>query len=316
MRALPDLVDQHSALAARMAAFEGDLGPSGHSVPLRLAGGLHALALSGTLAPYPPKGDLAGPVRAALSDHEAHLLNWLARPPQTNEVGRAAVLIAVGHWLTARFGRRIVTSELGASAGLNLAWDFMRLDADGAVLGPAGSPVRLTPEWRGSPATICPPYVHEAVGVDLTPMDMNDPADRLRLMSYVWPDQPARLARTRAAIDLARRADTEGRLVTGDAVDWLRGRARPMPGALHLIYSTVAWQYLPAAARAEGQALIEGAGARATEEAPLAWFRMEADESGAPGAALDLWLWPSGERFRMGRVAFHGQWVDWDAPAS
>ena len=36
-----------SALDAAVQAFEGDLGPSGHSLPLRLASGLHALVLTG-----------------------------------------------------------------------------------------------------------------------------------------------------------------------------------------------------------------------------------------------------------------------------
>ena len=47
-----------SKLDARFATFEGDIGPAGASLPLRLAGGLHALVLSGRApelaAVYPP----------------------------------------------------------------------------------------------------------------------------------------------------------------------------------------------------------------------------------------------------------------------
>lgn len=41
-----------------MAAYTGDVGPFGHSLPLRIAGGLHALFLTGQsdalIAAYPP----------------------------------------------------------------------------------------------------------------------------------------------------------------------------------------------------------------------------------------------------------------------
>ena len=43
--------------------------------------------------------------------------------PQTNEIQRSAVMIAVRHYLAARFGRPLMVSELGASAGLNLIYD-------------------------------------------------------------------------------------------------------------------------------------------------------------------------------------------------
>jgi hypothetical protein len=37
---------------------------------------------------------------------------------------------------------------------------------------------------------------------------------------------------------------------------------------------------------------------------------MERD-GGAPGAANLLTLWPGGETQTLGRVDFHGGWVDW-----
>lgn len=50
---------QDSALARKFATFEGDIGPAGHSLPLRTAGGLHALVLTGRdpglAAVYPPR---------------------------------------------------------------------------------------------------------------------------------------------------------------------------------------------------------------------------------------------------------------------
>ena len=86
-----------------------------------------------------------------------------------------------------------------------------------------------------------------------------------------------------------------------------------MPGQIHLIYHTIAWQYFPAETQATARAAIEAAGARATPDAPLAWFAMEADTE-SPGAALTLRLWPGDCTFQLGRVDFHGRWVDWRAP--
>jgi hypothetical protein len=77
-----------------------------------------------------------------------------------------------------------------------------------------------------------------------------------------------------------------------------------------MIYTTIAWQYFPAAKQAEGLAMIEAAGATATMDAPLAFVQMEND-GGEKGAALTLRLWPGDQRLSLGRVDFHGRWVDW-----
>ena len=57
--------------------------------------------------------------------------------------------------------------------------------------------------------------------------------------------------------------------------------------------------------------MIEQAGEKATDEAPLAWLSMENDGSDNVGAALNLRLWPGDHRIDLGRADFHGRWVDW-----
>jgi hypothetical protein len=138
-------------------------------------------------------------------------------------------------------------------------------------------------------------------------------ADRLRLLSYIWADQPDRLDRTRAALDVA--AADPPPPAQGDAADWLEDRiAQPVAGALHMVFDTVAWQYRPAATQGRGEAVLAAAGARATADTPLARLAMEADSAGLPGAALTLDLWPDGRRIALGLADFHGRWVDWQAP--
>jgi len=107
--------------------WPGDPSSRAESVPLRLAGGLHALVLTerapDLAAAYAQGTDPTDLAVLAIRQHAAFLMDWLASPPQTNEVRRSAPLIAAAHWLTARFGLPMILSELGASAGLNLLWD-------------------------------------------------------------------------------------------------------------------------------------------------------------------------------------------------
>lgn len=301
-----------SPVTDRIFAWQGEIGPRDQSVPLRLAGALHALHLGGhpVLAPvYPPEqvddDTLWAAVSTVLRSENDHLNRWLDRAPQTNEVRRSATLVAVGRWLADRFGLPIRTSELGASGGLNLHWDSYALDVAGQRFGPTNAALTLTPDWEGPLPPAAQPVVMSRTGVDLNPLNPADPADALRLQAYLWPDQPHRLALTRAAIEAA---DT--RVVQSDAIEWLSGRLGHEAGTLHLIYSTIAWQYFPKDAQARGTALIETAGAAATEETPLAWFGMEND-GGTHGAALTLRLWPGDLTIALGRADFHGRWVAW-----
>ena len=316
---LADIWPATPALARFCDGFTGDIGASGASLPLRLAGGLHALVLTGQdsalKAAYPPHTAtdpaLEHAVRQALTTHEAFLLDWMTSPPQTNEVRRAAAIIPVAHALAARFARPFVVSELGASGGLNLMWDRFALQVDNTRLGPAEAALTLRPEWTGpvpAPATV---QVADRRGVDLNPLHPGTPADALRLSAYLWPDQPERLALTRAAI-----ATFDAHVDAGDAADWLEQRLTQAPkDHLHLIYHTIAWQYFPPETDARARALIEAAGARATSSSPLAWLQFEADDA-SPGAGLTLRLWPGGLHIPLGRADFHGRWLRWEAPTT
>lgn len=298
------------ALVARIRDWPGAIGPEAASLPLRLASGLHALVLSGDAAlsalwppAHPP--DLSPAVMDALTRHETLLLTTLDRAPQTNELRRSAPLIAVAHLLSAHFGLPLRLSELGASAGLNLWFDRYGLQAGGQQFGTADPVLRLQPDWRGPLPPSQPFTVIDRAGVDLAPLRVGVAADELRLLSCLWPDQPERLARSRAALTLP-----PAPLAAGDAADWLAARlAQPWPGQVHLVYHTIAWQYFPAETQARAAALLAEAGERSA--APLAHFGMEADDSGQPGAALSLHLWPGDQRLKLGRAGFHGEWVDW-----
>jgi hypothetical protein len=318
---LAERLDAGNPVIDRMRSWKGDITNRGASLPLRILGGLHALVLSEEcpelVAVYPPVNGhpddeaLGAAIDIALQNHQATLMHWLDSAPQTNEVRRSSVIIAAAHWLAAHYGTGdFVVSELGASAGLNLMWEKYRLDLACGVFGPRNSTVRLDPEWRG----FCPPEanikVRDRRGVDIAPLDAHNAEDALRLTSYLWPDQPWRIERARAAIDLC---DIE--IDKQDASEWLTPRlAEPHPGAIHLVYHTIAWQYFDEATSEKCLAALEEAGARATPDAPLARLSVEGDNRKGEGAPIKLTTWPGGKTIILGRTDFHGRWIDWNAP--
>jgi hypothetical protein len=298
-------------LRQRYFTWEGDIGPSAQSLPLRLAGGLHALVINGDplAQTYPPHqlddDTLWAAVQDALVREDSFLDDWSNSPPQTNEVRRAAVLIAVGQVLADRYSLPMRLSELGASGGLNLMWDRFSANLGGVHFGPKDASMTLAPKWDGAAPPAATPVVIARRGVDLNPLNPQDPTDQLRLRAYLWPDQPDRMTSTVAAIDAF-----DAHVDQADAIDWLAGQLDHRTNQTHLIYHTIAWQYFPDDVQARGATLIAQAGAKATADTPLAWFGMEPDGA-TPGAAMTLRLWPGDITVDLGRVDFHGRWVQW-----
>lgn len=303
----------------RVLDWPGDPSNRADALPLRLAGGLHALVLEGrdpTLAAaYPPSelhdDALWSAVAAAMTDHAPFLLTRLEGPPQTNETQRSAALCPGYLTVAHETGLHLVCSEIGASAGLNLLWDRFAYRFGTASWGDPASPVRIAPDWRGPPPPLPAAKVAERAGCDRAPLDPADPATELRLLSFVWADQSERLVRTRAALALAREAGLS--VEPADADDWLETRlAQPRPGHAHVVAHSIMWQYLPEPTQTRIKALIEAAGARATADAPLAWLRLEPDGAApSAGGAVTLTLWPGGEARLLARADFHGRWVHW-----
>ncbi len=299
--------------------WQGDASAVGDSVPLRLMGALHALVRSGNspelAAVYPPDHEniqddpLWSAISSALKTHSSFILERLQGPPQTNEVRRAAVTLPLFLEVSRQTGLPLVLSEVGASAGLNLMLDRFHVRLSDKAWGNPESPVRLEPRWHG----VSPPEgelrILSRAGCDIAPVDPGSQEDRERLVSYIWADQEERLIRTSAALEMAARSEV--RVDSADAIDWLQHRTSERhEGAAHVIYSTIAWQYLPEDARNKGRDILYAAGEKATKEAPLAWAMKEGDGE-SPGAGLSLTLWPGGETRDVGRADYHGRWIDW-----
>ncbi len=126
----------------------------------------------------------------------------LARRTQTNEVGRCAILLP----LLAALPEPLALLEVGASAGLCLLMDRYRYDYGRGIVGQENSPVLLHCEPRGS-STPTPSRLPDVVwraGIDLDPVDTRDETATRWLEALVWPGEGDRLARLRAAIEVAR----------------------------------------------------------------------------------------------------------------
>jgi hypothetical protein len=314
-RLLGERLDRSTEVGRRVLDWPGKADAFNDALPLRLAGGLHALVRRGE-APgladcYPPNPLPDAEVFwAALWPVLAKpdLLPWLDGAPQTNEVGRSAVLMSGLLVVADLFPQPLELLELGASAGLNLNLDRYGYDLGGVRAGDPESPLQLRPEWKGDPPPDAPVEVAGRRGVDLHPLDVRSDGDRL--LAYVWPDQPRRLAQLEAALAIA--AEDPPAVEAGDAADWLEARLdeRRSPGVTRVVLHSIAFQYFPQGAKARIAAALEAAGSAATFAAPLAWLRYEYQPEDK-AITLRLRAWPSGEDRLLARCHPHGRSIRW-----
>lgn len=314
LEALIAVVDRNTRTGTRILDWPGD--PMADALMLRIAGGLNALARSGDdaglfLLYEGQDGDFAGTIADALRNYDDWLYPWLDGPPQTNEVARAGALWPGLMAVARRFGPKLELLELGASAGLNLNMGRFAYRLGETASGDPLSAVRIAPAWNGpSPEQTAIEIVARA-GVDLNPLDVSHDAVKERLLAYIWPDQEERVARTTAAIMLARAYPPP--LEKADGADWLDERlSRPQEaGVTRVVYHSVALQYFPPDRRARVRTAIEAAGASATTGRPLAWLGMEFPEV-ATTAELRLRCWPGAEEIRLlADVHPHGAEIEW-----
>lgn len=298
----------------RILFWDGDPTAGGDNVTLRLAGGLHAVARSGDderlAAAYRGEGDVSAAVEAALVEHDAALLPWLDTAPQTNEAGRAAVVMAGLLVAADRFPLPIDLLELGSSAGLVLNLARYRYDLGGREAGEPTSPLLLRPSWTGAPPPDAPVDIITQRGVDRSPVYLSTPAAEERLTAYIWPDQRQRLETVEAAIRLARAFTPP--VIQGEAADWTEKRlAQPQAdGVMRILFHTIAFQYFPDDQKDRVRVAIEAAGAAATEDRPFGWLSFEFDEA-KNACELHLTLWPTGEKYHLANAHPHATSVSW-----
>jgi hypothetical protein len=315
VRGIEAALDRTTATGRRILDWPGDPRGSGDSVPLRIAGGFHALARCGAdegLAQLYAGhlGNADAVVAAALQRFDAQLEPWLDSPPQTNETGRAGPIMAGLLMLAEEFGLPFELIELGASAGLNQNLDRFGYRLGDTQAGDPASPLQLAPLWEGASPPAAKMRVVSRRAVDQSPVPVADPAQRERLIAYCWADQAERMQRLEAALALA--ADDPPQVEAGDAADFTESvLAEPQAeGICRVVFHTIFWTYLPPDKQARIRAALETAGAKATRGRPLAWLRYELNGEGGV-AEVHLRSWPGEAERHLATGHPHGGKLVW-----
>jgi hypothetical protein len=301
--------------------------PSGQQPNVLLAA-VHFLLLSGVAHPladvYAGRADPDPAQFRDLCLSQRHSVGRLlaSRHTQTNEPGRAA-LLAVGLATAAELlGEPIGLVDAGCSAGLNLLIDRYRFEYGplGGV-GPLDSPVTITCELRGpAPVPTRLPTIAARLGIDRSPVDIADADDARWLLACVWPDT-GRLARTAAAIELARRHPSK--LISGDMVTDLDAALDTFdPSMPVVVVTTSACGYLSVEQRHAFLAVLT----RRARHRPLAWLNADAPgvvdvistpptigDSGTAATVLGLVTFETGTAVgrALGLCHPHGAWLEW-----
>ena len=302
------------------------------AVALRWLAGLHHLALLGRepwagLWPPParPPDDAAldAAIDSAWHHQCAHMQAALAGPPQTNEVQRSAALLPGLLHVAARTQRPLALAEIGSSAGLNLWCDEYRYqfaDAAGAAAWTWGDPaaaLKLDCEWTGDVPPLVDLRITQRAGCDASPVDLQQPGQDLHLASFIWADQPERLARLRAAVVVARdRMAQHGvRVQPARAADFVRAQLASRPeGATWVLMHSVVWQYIGRDEQSDIRAQMQAAGAAAKAGSPLAWLRFEPPKADLR-VELRCRVWPGDADALLAVCHPHAAWMQWQTAA-
>lgn len=283
--------------------------PSGSLVSLRMLAGVHALVLQrrapGLAVFYPTVGGTPGDpdvmwreFRGLVAREQDELAPWLSRPPQTNEVGRAAPLLGALRAAATLCGTSVVDLvELGCSAGLNLR-------ADRLPIGP-GLAIDTAMMYESAVR------IGDRVGVDTVPLDPTTEEGRLRLTAYVWPDQLERFERLKAGLAVV--PDVNVDLRQSSAGAYMRG-VTLRRGRLTVVWHSIMWQYVPAEEQREILAERDRLAADASADSPFAHLSFEPATMHDYTMDIVLRTWPAGLSLRLGAAPAHGIPIEWFDP--
>tara|TARA_R110000772_G_scaffold40890_6_gene95313 strand:+ start:1158 stop:2207 length:1050 start_codon:yes stop_codon:yes gene_type:complete len=318
VEAIIGAVDESSKLGRRVLTWDGN--PLADALPLRVAGGFHALHLAGlhTRLSAIYNGDEQAAANAEviiaeiIARDEAALLPWLDSPPQTNEAGRSSSYIAGLLWLTAQgLPPRYELLEIGSSAGLNLIIDRYHYNLGGICVGPDNAALSFTPEWQGPPPPDAPFAFESIRGCDIAPVDLADPAQARRLTAFIWPEHKVRFERMKTAIGLV--TEKPPQLESSSADDWMIEQLAKsqQEGVTRVLMHSIVWQYIAKAGGERIKQAMEAAAAKATTKCPLAWLSLEANRE-TYRHELIVRHWPGdGKPIKLGEAHAHGAWVKW-----
>jgi hypothetical protein len=190
----------------------------------------------------------------------------LSRATQTHEVGRCATLLPSLAAIASAEGRPLALIEVGASAGLALFPDRYGYEFDDGSSVTRLGPVRFgelpePPVLRCRTAGPVPlpgslPEVVWRTGIDLNPLDVQNPDDVAWLEALIWPEPEFRRERLRRAIAVARQDPPL--LVAGDLNEQLLSLAgQAPPDAALVVFHSAVMGYVSADGRARFRASVQ-----------------------------------------------------------
>lgn len=243
------------------------------------------------------------PFRDFVRAHEETIVELgRTRFTQTNECRRCVALLPA-IWATGFSRFHLI--DVGASAGLNLLFDRYRYRWDGVEWG-MDSPVVLETEVRGRAPVPADIEVMSRTGLDLNPIDPNDPDDRLWLEALVWPEHGDRRQRLQAALEMASQVPID--MIAGSALDTLGPVLEGLPAEdpAVVMNSFTLNQFTP-----EGRDRFAGIVAEARDRRPVArvFFEHMRPEHAWHTIGIDT---GSGEAV-LGQGHPHGEWVEFYA---
>lgn len=151
--------------------------------------------------------------------------------------------------------------EVGASAGIHLNVDRYRFEFGSQHVGPPAAAVTIRTELlaEGSADLTRCPEIASRTGIDLRPVSIADPDQRLWLRTLVWPENGNDAELLHHALDVT--AALPPRMITGDAVDVCPMVGRELPaGQTRVVFHAATRMHVPRERWAAFDEAIDGMG--------------------------------------------------------
>jgi hypothetical protein len=258
----------------------------------------------------------AGPALISFcTRYESELTRLLqTRLVQTNHVQRALGLRLGLSVIAREVSRPVHLLEVGASAGLNLRFDRYGYVVGDQRFGDQHSPVQLQAQWHGSipvPDLDALPQLASVTGVDLNPIDAQDPEARRWLEALIWPENHHQRKLLAAALAVV--AIDPPTIRAGDAIEVCPAIARELPpGEPRVVFHSATRIHVGAHRLDDFDQAIASLG----NDGPL--YRLSVEDAPDPdprpdpvrhGTALKLRR-PDGSQTDLAVVEGHLQWIE------
>jgi hypothetical protein len=250
--------------------------------------------------------------RSFVLEHELEIRDIIGtRSVQTNEVSRCAILVPAFELVSRQSGKPLALIEIGSSGGLTLLWDRYHYRYDQALqCGPLDSPVKIDCELRGPKRPPVPdgfPKIKRRQGIDLNPVDLNDPENVQWLRALIWPEHQKRDKQLEQAIELARKDPPT--IMRGDALEILPSLIEKIESDLQLC---VYHSFTLSLAKREARERLESILVQASAKRGVFWIGFEwGRDSETPLLELARFERRAKTERKLAKAQPHGEWLEW-----